>query len=58
MGKKDVPEGVEGFAVGGRPGREHPNGWSNRRIEVDKHPEVKGVYGWGADGVEGTRKVK
>jgi len=34
-----------------------PDGWSDKRIEVDKSPGVTEVYGFGADGVEGYRRT-
>lgn len=49
----------EGGKVGGRPGREHPNGWGDTRRRTDADstpPDVTDrdlIYGWGPDGVEG-----
>lgn len=61
MGKHRAPEGDEltSFAAGGRPGREHPDGWNNGRdrTEDDTKPSIPTqrvpVYGYGPDGVEG-----
>ena len=39
------------------PTKGSPNGWTDRRIEVDKDPGVKEVYGWSPDGVEGYHKT-
>lgn len=31
MSRKDCPDNAGGYHVGGRPGREHPDGWSSAR---------------------------
>lgn len=63
MGRKDNSDDADwtGGSVGGRPGREHPNGWGNARDRTDADstdPAVSNrdpIYGWGKDGVEGLR---
>lgn len=59
MGKKDDrSKEPSSFSAGGRPGREHPDGWTDKRIEVDKDPGATEVYGFEAGGEPGWRSVR
>lgn len=56
MGKKDSEP--SSFGAGGRPGREHPDGWSAERRDLKRADDTGEVYGYGKDGAEGWRSTK
>lgn len=54
MAKKN--QDPESFGTGQRKNA-HPDGWSNARIEVDKHKDLKDVHGFRPGGPEGPHPV-